>query len=125
MPAAFRPAGRSRADVAQEYEQARGSASQRLYGRAWRKASRAHLHASPLCRYCELDGRVTAASLVDHLYPHRGKRWLFWLRPYWVSSCAPCHSGFKQAVERKGKAALDALARRLGLPPLRGDGPPG
>jgi hypothetical protein len=59
---------------------------------------------------------VTAATLVDHVYPHRGDRQLFWDRTWWASSCTPCHSGFKQRVEAAGQAALDALARRLGLP---------
>jgi hypothetical protein len=59
---------------------------------------------------------VTAASLVDHLYPHKGDQTLFWIRTWWVSSCAPCHNGFKQRIEDIGQSAIDALARRLGLP---------
>ena len=96
----------------------RGSARERGYTPAWDKASKAHLREHPLCRYCELDGRVTAAQCVDHLYPHRGDTKLFWLKVLWVSSCNDCHTGFKQSIERQGMAAIDALARRLGLPTL-------
>lgn len=78
----------------------------------------AHLGGHPLCAYCELEGRVAAATLVDHLYPHRRFQGVFWMRQWWVSACADCHDGFKQRVERAGKAAIDALARRLGLPVL-------
>lgn len=58
--------------------------------------------------------------LVDHLYPHRTYDGVFWLTEWWVASCTPCHSGMKQAVEQAGKAAIDALARRLGREPMAG-----
>lgn len=56
---------------------------------------------------------MTAATLTDHLYPQMAFDGVFWDRRWWVASCAPCHNGFKQAIERQGKAAIDALARRL------------
>jgi len=65
-------------------------------------------------------GRVAAAALVDHLYPHRQYAGVFWVQAWWVSSCGPCHSGFKQAIERQGRQALDRLAARLGRPPMEG-----
>lgn len=114
-PPTFRPDGLSQAERDRAYDRQRGSASRRLYGAAWDKAAKAHLDASPLCRYCELRDQVVAASLVDHFWPHRGDRVLFWRRAFWVSSCASCHSGMKQAVERAGIAALTALAARLGI----------
>jgi 5-methylcytosine-specific restriction enzyme A len=116
MPPSFRLHGMGNTD--QEYDRMRGSAAARLYGRRWRRASRLHLAGSPLCRYCELEGRVTAATVVDHLYPHKGDVTVFWATAWWVSSCKECHDGFKQAVERQGRAAIDTLARRLGLPVL-------
>ena len=100
-----------------------GTSAERLYDGMWRKARDQHLDAHPLCRFCEAGAwgdppRTTAATVVDHLYPHQGQRWLFWLRRLWVSACAPCHNGPKQQAERRGPAALDDLARRLGLPTL-------
>lgn len=81
-------------------------------------ASASYLRSHPLCAYCELDGRITAAALTDHLYPQMSFEGVFWERQWWVPSCASCHNGFKQVVERQGKSAIDALARRLGRPVL-------
>ena len=97
------------------YERERKGARERLYDHRWEIAAKAHLTSHPLCRYCELEGRVGAAVLVDHLYPHRGDRAVFWRRDWWMSSCRACHSGMKQRLERLGSAAIDALARRLGV----------
>lgn len=94
----------------------RGSARKRGYTAEWDAAAKSHLRANPLCRYCALHRRVTAATAVDHLFPHRGDHWLFWKREWWVSTCKPCHDGFKQSIERQGARALAALARRLNLP---------
>lgn len=119
MPPTFRPPQRqSRADQNREADRRRGSARERGYDSKWDKSAKGHLDRSPLCRYCELAGDTVAATLVDHLYPHRGDRGLFWLKTLWVSCCKPCHDGFKQRIERKGMIALDDLARRLGLPTL-------
>ena len=126
-PATFRPRGVApKAERVREYEQRRGSAAARGYDADWRRAARAHLTASPLCRYCEVGAwgapRVTAATLVDHFYQHMGDMTLFWASDWWVSSCKPCHDGPKQAVERIGGSALDLLALRLGLVVRRGGG---
>lgn len=118
-PKSFHPRGlTTRAEQNRVADAYRGTAQQRGYDADWRRARTQHLREFPLCAYCELDGRVTAATVVDHLYPHGGDRVLFWLRHWWVSTCAPCHSGFKQSIERAGRAAIDALALRLGLPAM-------
>lgn len=118
-PPTFSPRGQSAAERRREYEQSRGTSSQRLYDSAWERAARAFLDMAEnaLCRYCDLEGFVTIATLVDHFWPHRGDRVLFWRREFWVPSCAACHSGMKQRAERAGRSALLALAARLGLPP--------
>src|SRR5262245_27309365 len=43
-----------------------------LYGKRWRKRARHQLQIEPLCRMCTSEGRMTAASIVDHVIPHRG-----------------------------------------------------
>ena len=119
MPPTFRPAGNlSRQEANRTYDQRRGSSRARGYNSAWDKASRGHRAKHPLCRYCALVGEVKAADLTDHLYPHRGDQAVFWNSAYWVSACNDCHNGFKQRVERKGRAVIDALAIRLDLTPL-------
>jgi 5-methylcytosine-specific restriction enzyme A len=119
MPPTFRPAGNiSRREANRSYDARRGSARERGYSARWDRASAGHLRNHPLCRYCDLVGEVTAATLTDHLYPHRGDQAVFWNCDYWISCCKPCHDGFKQRIERQGRMALDNLAARLGLPPL-------
>ena len=82
--------------------QHRGSARQRGYTRAWEKAREGHLRHEPLCRMCKQQGRVTAASVVDHIKPHKGDRRLFWDRSNWQSLCKPHHDSTKQRMEKKG-----------------------
>jgi len=118
MPPTFRPRGLSSAEAERQYDRERGSSTERLYDARWAREAEGHRHAHPLCVYCDLENRVTVATLVDHFWPHRGNRDLFWRREFWCSSCTACHSGMKQSVERQGTAALEALAARLGLPPL-------
>lgn len=119
MPGSFRPRGMpTRREAKREADERRGSARERGYTWRWDKASKTHLGHHPLCAYCALEGRIEPATLVDHLYPHAVYEGVFWLTHWWVSACKPCHDGFKQAIERKGKAAIDALAQRLGRPVL-------
>lgn len=68
------------------YEQARGSATERGYDGAWRKASKAFLAAHPVCVSCD-----KSATLVDHVTAHKGDRVLFWDRSNWQPMCASCH----------------------------------
>lgn len=74
----------------------------RLYGRRWRAARQAHLAGHPLCVYCAALGRVTAASVVDHIVPHKGCETLFWDASNWQSLCQPCHDGAKAELEQTG-----------------------
>jgi 5-methylcytosine-specific restriction protein A len=117
-PQTFHPSGLSRHERERKYERERSSTSvRRLYNASWARASAGWLKINPLCRYCDLDGEVNAATLVDHFWPHRGDRELFWDSRFWIESCDGCHSGMKQATERAGEGALLALSARLGLPP--------
>lgn len=120
-PPVFRPhALGTRQASAQSYERSRGSARERGYDGRWSKASKTFLLENPLCEYhLLLDGRSVSATLTDHLYPQQVYEGVFWTRKWWVGSCDACHSGFKQSVERQGKAAIDDLARRLGREVLK------
>lgn len=84
-----------------EFEQRRGSSTQRGYGYRWQKASRAFLARHPLCRYCEHDGRIAAATVVDHIVPHHGDQALFWDADNWQPLCKSCHDRRKQSEERQ------------------------
>ncbi|WP_422101898.1 HNH endonuclease [Vreelandella sp.] len=85
-----------------DYDQRRGSSTQRGYGYKWQKARVDYLRANPLCVFCQRRGRVTAATVVDHIKPHKGDLKLFWRRSNWQSLCKPCHDNDKQRLEKGG-----------------------
>ncbi|MGR6497997.1 HNH endonuclease [Pseudomonas fulva] len=78
------------------------TSSQRGYNYKWQKARERYLEENPLCAYCAKIGRTTAASVVDHVVPHRGDRDLFWSQDNWQPLCKPCHDSVKQAEEAAG-----------------------
>ena len=63
----------------------------RGYTYEWRKASKAFIKKHPLCAICFERGILTAATVVDHIVPHRGDRKLFWDKTNWQALCKPCH----------------------------------
>jgi 5-methylcytosine-specific restriction protein A len=74
------------------YDRERGTAAQRGYDSRWRKARLMFLRKHPLCVDCMKQGRVTPATDVDHIVPHRGNRELFWDESNWQALCHACHS---------------------------------
>lgn len=90
----------------------RGSANDRGYTWRWRAARADYLALHPLCRYCEQLGRLTPASVVDHIIPHRGNAELFWDVANWQPLCKRCHDSIKAKEERGGATGCDAA----GLP---------
>lgn len=97
-----------------EDNERRGTAHERGYTSAWARARAHYLRAHPLCVYCARQGRPTAASVVDHIKPHRLKqaidsgdeqaikvaKELFWdSENNWQSLCAPHHDITKQREE--------------------------
>lgn len=77
------------------------TAAQRGYGYKWQQARAQFLREHPLCVMCRADGQVTAATVVDHIVPHRGDQSLFWRRSNWQSLCATHHSRDKQREEQR------------------------
>lgn len=76
------------------------SAAARGYGSRWRKASKAYLHAHPLCAECLRHGRYTKATVVDHIKPHRGDPELFWDESNWQPLCKRCHDRKSMTEDR-------------------------
>ena len=74
---------------------AKPSTRSRLYGRRWRKARLQHLTVEPLCRLCAQLGKTVAATVVDHIKPHKGDEALFWDPGNWQSLCQPCHQAHR------------------------------
>lgn len=75
------------------------SSSARGYTYEWQRARMAFLDEHPLC-VIRGDGCTYAATVVDHIVPHRGNRRIFWDRSNWQSVCTHCHNAHKQRIER-------------------------
>ncbi len=73
------------------YKDRRPSPSARGYDRHWQKARRLFLLDHPLCVRCAERRLIVAASIVDHIVPHRGDRLVFWDRDNWQALCKRCH----------------------------------
>lgn len=69
----------------------RGSPTQRGYTSAWSRASKAFLKRHPLCALCKKEGRLTPATVTDHITPWKGDRALFWDSSNWQPLCKECH----------------------------------
>lgn len=96
-------------------ETRRLTAQVRGYNSRWQAARLAFLAKHPLCVMCQAEGRVTAATVVDHIVPHRlggaiesgdahqihMARARFWDSSNWQPLCKPHHDGTKQAIERR------------------------
>ena len=69
----------------------RKGASERGYGSRWQRARLRFLRAHPLCIECLKEQRVTPATVVDHIVPHRGDPNLFWDESNWQPLCKHHH----------------------------------
>lgn len=69
----------------------RASAASRGYDAKWRRARSRYLKAHPLCVKCRAEGRLTRATVVDHVIPHRGDPVLLWDESNWQALCKQCH----------------------------------
>ena len=68
---------------------------------AWKRIRARQLSTQPICQACHLQGRITPANQVDHLFPwnHLGQD-AFWFNIF-QSLCAECHTR-KGWLEDKG-----------------------
>lgn len=80
----------------------RTSSAERGYNGRWQKARATFLRSHPLCCNCATLGITTAATVVDHITPHKGDQSLFWDVANWQPLCKPCHDRWKQRMEKSG-----------------------
>ncbi|VFS89174.1 HNH endonuclease [Kluyvera cryocrescens] len=94
----------------------------RIYGSKWDRGRQSFLRAHPLCVMCQEQGKVAAATVVDHIIPHKLKealrsggkdalskaQKLFWDQKNWQGLCKPHHDSTKQRMEKRGIADLYA-----------------
>ena len=69
----------------------RASAHKRGYTSKWQRKSKLFLKAHPLCVECKRNHKLTPATVVDHIVPHRGNEQLMWSESNWQSLCKRCH----------------------------------
>ena len=74
-----------------------------LYDRRWKRERALFLQKHPLCVYCEQEGVVEQATIVDHRKPHKGDLHLFWDRSNWQPMCKPHHDSAKAKQEATGQ----------------------
>jgi 5-methylcytosine-specific restriction protein A len=63
-----------------------------LYNYGWTKIRRVFLMQHPICKRCEDKGRLTPATVVDHIVPHKGDTALFYDPANFQPLCASCHA---------------------------------
>lgn len=72
----------------------------------WKRVRARQLNAEPLCRFCKEIGRITAATVCDHVDP-KTKTEAFFAGPF-QSLCKQHHDGEKQRIEARGySSAVD------------------
>jgi 5-methylcytosine-specific restriction endonuclease McrA len=89
----------TRSERLRELDHRRGSSRQRGYTTAWQKARAVYLVEHPLCVFCAREGRLTAATVVDHIQAHQGDYERFWDPDNWQALCKPHHDRTKQREE--------------------------
>lgn len=69
--------------------------------RAWLSIRNRQLSIQPLCQACLLDGQITSANHVDHVFPWSaiGEEAF---RRNWFQSLCETHHGVKSGLEKKG-----------------------
>ncbi len=109
----FRPDGLpTRKQQKRQADRWRGSASERGYNHRWSKARDTFLARNPVCIGCIAIGRVEAATVVDHVEPHRGDVDKFWDTAMWQACCRWHHDSVKQRLEAmyaRGVLSIDGL----------------
>jgi 5-methylcytosine-specific restriction protein A len=76
------------------YEQQRGSAAKRGYGRRWSAYSKGYLALHPFCvdPYRRHPGQRVLATMTDHIKAHKGDERLFWDENNHQALCGGCNS---------------------------------
>jgi 5-methylcytosine-specific restriction endonuclease McrA len=67
---------------------------------SWRRRAKHQLRIEPLCRACRDKGRITSATVADHIVPHRGD-WNAFRLGELQSLCSDCHAS-KWSTDRRG-----------------------
>lgn len=94
----------------------KNNANNRGYNYKWQQYRVKYLRDNPLCVECQKLGKITAASVIDHITPHKlfdaieskdqqrieKARQLFWNPNNHQALCKPCHDSYKKTLELTG-----------------------
>lgn len=80
----------------------RGKTAERGYGARWQRYRKHFLAAHPLCVYCKKQNRLTPATVVDHIVPHKGDQSLFLDASNHQPLCKQHHDSAKACEEARG-----------------------
>lgn len=75
----------------------------------WKKGRKAFLQSNPICKRCQARGQIVAASVVNHIKPHKGDWAIFSDPGNWEALCPPCHDAGAQKAEGAGYSAEAGL----------------
>lgn len=84
----------------------------------WKNARRQCLKREPLCEHCSLNGKVTAATSVDHIHPLRfftqedWNKGLAYAQENLQSLCHSCHAIEEAKKVNYRETAKDSLAAK-------------
>ena len=67
----------------------------------WKRLRKLQLTEEPLCRFCLARGVVRAATVADHVEPHKNN-WTKFVTGKLQSLCYECHNSTKQQIELHG-----------------------
>ena len=81
----------------------------------WKSIRRHRLAEEPRCRQCAIEGRIVAASHVDHIEPHLGRWLLFFKYENTQSLCAHHHHRLNH-TEKRGNSTKQANGPVGGCP---------
>lgn len=84
-----------------------GSTDVMKQGTRWQKVRDMWLTDHPLCCMCQTLGKLTPATVVDHVIPHRNDPKLMWDSSNYQSLCSHHHNSTKQHWERSGIYGCD------------------
>ena len=76
------------------------TSNERGYNYRWQKFRELYLKENPLCVFCENEGKIKEANVVDHIKPHKGDMDLFWDKDNMQPLCTFHHQSTKQAIEK-------------------------
>ena len=105
--------------TAQRAQDNRASASNRGYDARWRAARASYLQAHPICAECARHGGTEAATVVDHIRPHKGNDILFWDDSNWQALCARCHNRKTAKEPRSTETRFAATLARPASEPVQ------